>query len=76
MKSPTERNIEARTGSFTGYLRSSLAAAVIAFVIYLAVYALTTGGLDLVTGFIIAGITFVITFAISALIGAVTRRRR
>ena len=76
MKSPTEENIEARTGSFAGYLRSSLTAAVIALVIYLAIYALTTGGLDLVTGLVIAGFTFVITFIVSAIIGATVRRRR
>lgn len=75
MKSPTEKNIEARTGNFVGMFRSSLIAAVIALVIYLAIYALTTGGLDLVTGLAIAGITFVITFIISAIVGAVVRRR-
>lgn len=76
MKSPTEKNIEARTGSFAGMFRSSLIAAGIALVIYLAIFALTTGGLDLAIGLSIAGITFVITFVISAIVGAVARQRR
>ena len=76
MKSPTEKNIEARTRTFAGMFRSSLIAAVIALVIYLVIYALTSGGLDLVTGLSIAGITFVITFTISAIVGAVRRRGR
>ena len=76
MKSPTGRNTEARTGSFAGYLRSSLIAAVLAFVIYLAIYALTTGGgFDFGTGLIIAGITFLVTLIISMIVGAVVRQR-
>ena len=75
MKSPTERNIEARTGSFTGYLRSSVIAAVSALVIYLVIYALTAGGFDLSTGLAIAGITFVVTLVISMIVGAVARQR-
>ena len=75
MKSPTKRSSEARTGSFTGYLRSSLVAAVIAFVIYLAIYALTAGGFDLGTGLVIAGTTFVVTLVISMIVGAVARQR-
>ncbi len=80
MKSPTEKNTEvknteARTGTLAGIFRSSLVAGVIALVIYLAIFALTTGGLDLTTGLLIAAITFVITFMISAIIGAVARRR-
>lgn len=75
MKSPTERNIEARTGTFAGIFRSSLVAAVIALVIYLAIFALTTGSLDIANGLLIAGMTFVITFVISMVVGAVVRRR-
>ena len=76
MKSPTEKNIEARTGTFAGYFRSRLIAAVIALVIYLAIYVLTTGGLDLATGLVIAAATFVITLIISSMIiGAVARQR-
>ena len=76
MKPTADKNYEARTGVFAGYLRSSLIAAVLALVIYLAIYALTSGGLDLVTGLVIAAITFVVSLAISALIGAVMRQRR
>ena len=75
MKSSTERSIEARTGSFTAYLRSSVIAAVIALVIYLVIYALTTGGFDLGNGLVIAGITFVVTLIISMIVGAVARQR-
>ena len=76
MKPTTDKNQEARSAIFAGYLRSSLVAAVLALVIYLAIYALTSGGLDIVTGLVIAGFTFVVTFAISVLIGAIVRQRR
>lgn len=76
MKSPTENSTEARTGTFAGYFRSSLIAAGIALVIYLAIFALTTGGLDLATGLVIAGITFAVTLIVSMVVGAVARQRR